>query len=153
MSADGSPEEDAEVAHLVDLYQGDAAKIMSRVENQLMILATRAQTLLSLAAVTITVTGFSGTNIAKSGPLASAAIVLGLVLVLVSAAITMTGILRVEWTTKLGSSGLDGAVRAAIRIRDQKTRAYSLALKFLIVGLALYVASVGMLLLGALTGS
>ncbi len=145
-------EEDAEVAHLVELYQGDAAKIMARVESQLMILATRAQTILSLAGITITVTGFSGASIAKTGRLASAAIVAGLVLVLVSAAITMTGILRVEWTTKLGGAGLDDAVRAAIRIRDSKTVAYSRALKLLIVGLALYVASVAMLLLGALAG-
>lgn len=150
MSAAPPNDEDVEVAHLMELYQGDATKIMARVESQLMILATRAQTLLSLAGITITVTGFSGASIAKTGPLASAAIVAGLVLVLISAAITMSGILRVEWTTKLGGTGLDGALRAALRVRDQKTQAYSLALKFLMVGLSLYVASVAMLLLHAL---
>lgn len=142
-------EEDAEVAHLVELYRGDGPQIMARIESQLMILATRAQTLLSLAGITITVTGFSGANIAKSGRFAAFAIVGGLVLVLVSAAITISGILRVEWTTRAPPGPLETAVRSALRIRDQKTRSYSLALKFLIVGLALYVASVGMLLVGA----
>jgi len=143
--------EDGEVAHLVELYDGDAAKIMARIDAQLSILASRAQTLLSLAGITITVTGFSGANIAKSGKLASLSIVLGLVLVLLSAAVTMSGILRVEWTTRLGGRTLEQSIRAALGVRDQKTRSYSLALKLLIVGLALYVGSVGLLLAGALT--
>ncbi|HTJ81713.1 MAG TPA: hypothetical protein VL400_08300 [Polyangiaceae bacterium] len=152
MAPSSDSEEDIEVAHLLELYEGDAVKIMGRIEAQLSILASRAQTLLSLAGITITVTGFSGANIAKTGKLASTSIVLGLVLVLVSAAVTMNGILRVEWTTRLGRGTLEQSIRRAIAVRDQKTRAYSLALKVLIVGLALYVTSVGLLLTSALSG-
>lgn len=152
MAPSSDSEEDIEVAHLLELYEGDAVKIMGRIEAQLSILASRAQTLLSLAGITITVTGFSGANIAKTGKLASTSIVVGLVLVLVSAAVTMNGILRVEWTTRLGRGTLEQSIRRAIAVRDQKTRAYSLALKVLIVGLALYVTSVGLLLSSALSG-
>jgi hypothetical protein len=143
-------DEDDEVAHLIELYDGKGPAIMARIENQLMVLASRAQTLLSLAGITITVTGFSGANIAKSSKLASLCIVAGLVLVLLSAAMTIGGILRVEWTTRVPKGSLDNAIRSALRTRDQKTLAYSRALKVLIIGLSLYVASVVLLLVGAL---
>lgn len=140
-----------ELEHLLDLYGHDGPAIMGRIESQLMILATRAQTLLSLAGITITVTGFSGATIAKSGVVASLCIVAGLVLVLLSAAMTIHGILRVEWTTRVRKGPLEEAVRFALRTRDRKAKAYSAALKVLIVGLTLYVASVVLLLVGALT--
>jgi len=139
-----------EVEHLLRLYDRDAAKIMSELQAQLSILASRAQTLLSLAGITITVTGFSGANIAKTGPLAATLLVAGLVLVLVAAAIAMNGILRVHWTTSLPPCELHEAVRAAIDVRDVKTRRFDLALRFLVVGLSLYVSSVALLLLGNL---
>jgi hypothetical protein len=138
-----------EVEHLLHLYDRDAAKIMSELQSQLSILANRAQTLLSLAGITITVTGFSGTSIAKAGPAAAALIVLGLVLVLMSAAIAMNGILRVRWTTSLAPCELADAVRVTIAVRDHKTRRFDLALRLLVVGLGLYVSSVGLLLVGS----
>jgi hypothetical protein len=141
---------DEEATHLLALYQGDAAKIMGAIERQLAILAGRAQTLLSLAGLTITVTGFSGANIARSGRLSASLLVAGLVMVLLAASLAMAGILRVEWTTSMKPTPLDQAVRTALSIRNEKTRAYSRALALLIAGLALYVSSVGLLLLGNL---
>ena len=129
------------------LYAGDAANIMGRIESQLSILASRAQTMLSLAGITITVTGFSCANIARSGSVAAALLVSGLVIVLLSAAITMAGILRVRWTTHLAPCPTEEAVLYALLMRDEKTKVYSVALAMLIIGLALYVSSVGLLLL------
>jgi hypothetical protein len=133
--------------HLIQLYEGDAPNIMGRIDGQLAILASRAQTLLSLAGITITVTGFSGAAIARSGTAAAIMLVAGLVLVLVAAALTMWGILRVRWTTSMRPCALPEAVDYALAMRDRKTAAYSRALLLLILGLALYVSSVGMLLL------
>jgi hypothetical protein len=138
-----------ECAHLIELYEGNAALIMNRIESQLAILASRAQTMLSLAGITITVTGFSGANIARSGHTAALLLVFGLFIVLCSAAITMGGILRVRWTTNLAPCTLQAAVTHALQMRDNKTRVYSAALAMLIVGLALYVSSVAMLLIGS----
>ncbi|MBI2392989.1 MAG: hypothetical protein HYV09_25625 [Deltaproteobacteria bacterium] len=139
-----------EVEHLLQLYDRDAAKIMSELQSQLSILANRAQTLLSLAGITITVTGFSGANIARTGRVGASLLVLGLVLVLVAAAIAMNGILRVRWTTSLPPCSLAESVRAAIDVRDLKTRNFDLAMTLLVVGLTLYVSSVALLLLGNL---
>jgi hypothetical protein len=135
-----------EVAHLMKLYGGNAAQILARIDGQISILATRAQTMLSLAGITITVTGFSGTTIAKSGPWAARLLVMGLVIVLVSAAFTMWGILRVKWTTSMRPCEVEEAIHYALQRRDEKTSVYSRALLLLIVGLALYVSSVAFLI-------
>jgi len=139
-----------ETNHLLQLYGNDAAKIMSQLQSQLSILANRAQTLLSLAGITITVTGFSGANIARTGRLSATLLVGGLVLVLASAAIAMNGILRVRWTTQLPPCELEDAIRATLEVREMKTRNFSLALRLLVIGLTLYVSSVALLLLGNL---
>jgi hypothetical protein len=138
-----------ECAHLLQLYAGHAPTIMNRIENQLAILASRGQSILSLAGVTITVTGFSGANIARSGPAAAALIVSGLAFVLVSATLTIAGILRVRWSTSVAPCSLEAAVTHALSIRDSKTRVYGVSLALLVVGLAQYVISVGLLLLGS----
>jgi hypothetical protein len=135
-----------EIAHLLKLYDHRAEPIMARLEGQLSILATRAQTLLSLAGLTITVTGFSGASIARSGTVAMWLCVSGLITVLISAAMTILGILRVEWTTQMKPCELPEAIDHALALRDAKTRAFSRALVVLVLGLGLYVSSVTMLL-------
>lgn len=141
-----------EADHLLALYAGDAAQVMGRIEQQLSILATRAQTLLSLAGITVTVTGFSGASIARTGRLAAGLAIAGLVTVLLSAALTIRGILRVRWTTSLPPCSLRDALLAALELRDDKTRTYSQALGLLVFGLTLYVASVAFLLFAAAPG-
>jgi hypothetical protein len=138
---------DDEARHLIQLYDGDAGKIMTRLEGHLTILSARAQTLLSLAGITITVTGFSGASIARSGRPAAILLVSGLVLVLVAASMAMRGILAVRWTTSIPPCSLEEAIHAALDVRDAKTHAFSRSLGILILGLSLYVASVAYLLL------
>jgi hypothetical protein len=136
-----------ETQHLLQLYERDAAKIMGEIRSQLGILAARAQTLLSLAGITITVTGFSGANIAKTGVLGASLLVTGLILVLSAAAIAMTGILRVQWATAMAPCPLEDAIRAALAIREEKSRRYDLSLRLLVIGLTLYVSSIAILLM------
>jgi hypothetical protein len=137
-------EEEAE--HLLTLYENDAAKIMDILHAQFTNLTSRAQTLLQLAGLTITVTGFSGTSIARSGPLAAWLAVSGLIIV-VAASLSMGGILRIRWMTQLTPTSLRETLIYAIEMRDSKTRIFGRSLALLIVGLALYIGSVAMLLL------
>ncbi len=145
-----NPGEEAD--HLLGLYGGDAPKVMALLEQQLSSLANRAQMLLQLAGLTITVTGFSGASIARSGRLAAILVVSGLVVVLVGASLSMGGILRIRWTTQLAPCPPREAIVEVIALRDKKTRAFSRSLVLLIVGLALYIGSVALLLLGNLPG-
>jgi hypothetical protein len=137
-----------EADHLLALYDADAAKILSVLEKQLANLTSRAQTLLQLAGLTITVTGFSGASIAHTGHLAAILVVSGLVLVLVAASLSMGGILRIRWITQLAPTTLRETIISAIEMRDAKTRVFGRSLALLIVGLFLYIGSVGLLLLG-----
>jgi hypothetical protein len=141
-----------EADHLLALFGGDGARVFQLIQGQLTQLASRAQVLLQLAGLTITVTGFSGANIARSGTLAAILVVSGLVIVLVAASLSMGGILRVRWVTQLAPCPARDAIIAALEMRDRKTRAFSRSLALLIVGLALYIGSVSMLLLGNLPG-
>lgn len=139
-----------ETEHLLALYDGDATRVLALVDGQLQSLAARAQTLLSLTGITITVTGFSGANIAKTSVAAAVLIVAGLVFVLVGAALCIGGILVVRWTTQIAPCPPRDAVLYALENRDRKTLAYGRALTFVILGLSTYVASVALLLLNAL---
>jgi hypothetical protein len=141
-----NPSEEAD--HLLEIYNNDASRVLSMVQGQLTNLAGRAQMLLQLAGLTITVTGFSGANIARSGLLAAVLVVSGLVVVLLGASLSMGGILRVRWTTQLAPCPARDAIIHAIEMRDAKTRAFARSLALLIVGLCLYIGSVAMLLLG-----
>lgn len=141
---------DEEAEHLMTLYRGDGPAIMAMLSGQLSMLAARSQTLLSLAGITITVTGFSGASIARSGRLAALLLCSGLVLVMVSASFAIAGILHVEWITNTKPIPLVDAVRLGLHRRDAKTRRYRWSIGFLVIGLSLYVASVVFLLLGNL---
>ncbi len=138
-----------EAAHLLALYARDPARVMATVESQLGVLAGRAQTLLSLTGLTITVTGFSGASIAHTSTTAAVLIVSGLVLVLLGAAQCIGGILAVRWTTSLVPCSLEAALLYALARRDEKTRAYMRALYLVVAGLSAYVISVSLLLLSA----
>lgn len=139
-----------EADHLLQLYGNDAPRVLAVLQTQFISVTSRAQMLLQLAGLTITVTGFSGASIARSGRLAAILVVSGLVVVLVAAAHSLGGILRIRWTTQLAPCPPRDAIIAAIRMRDDKTRVFSQALVLLIVGLALYIGSVALLLLGNL---
>ena len=139
-----------EADHLLQLYQGDASKILAVIQGQLTNVASRAQMLLQLAGLTITVTGFSGASIARSGRVAAILVVSGLGVVLLGASHSRGGILRIRWTTQLAPCAPRDAIISAIRMRDEKTGVFSRSLALLIVGLALYIGSVSLLLLGNL---
>lgn len=138
-----------EADHLLAMYDSDAGKIMGILHGQLTNLTSRAQMLLQLAGLTITVTGFSGANIARTGRLAAWLAVSGLVLVLVAASLSMGGILRIRWVTQLAPTSLRESIIYAIEMREAKTRVFGRSLALLIVGLALYICAVSLLLLGS----
>ena len=150
MTARRANNAEEEADHLLQLYGNDAPQILSILQAQFMSVASRAQMLLQLAGLTITVSGFSGHNIARSGKLAAILVVSGLVVVLLAASHSLGGILRIRWMTQLAPCSPREAVIAAIRLRDDKTRVFSRSLALLIVGLALYIGSVALLLLGNL---
>lgn len=134
---------DEETLHLMELYGGDHVAILNLIAGHFTILATRSQVLLQLAGITISITGASGANIAKAGHLPAVLLISGMTTILFAASIVMIGILRVKWNSSLPPCSPEVAIKAALTMRDAKTRAYSGALALLVAGLTLYLAAIG----------
>ncbi len=142
-------EQTSEAEKILELAGGDRLKAFELVEKQLSVLVLRTQVMLSLSGIVITVTGFSGRNIAETSLLARASVVSGLFVVLAAAAVAVTGVLRLRWLTQeLGGETLVMLARL-LAIRDRKSRFLSLALGLFVTGFALYCFAVAQLLIAA----
>lgn len=131
-----------ELAYLKELYAGQSEKILAAITNAYDVLQARAQLLLSLVAVVLTITGFSGPTIAHSGRLSMICIAVGLGFVLVSAVLILAGPLQLRWATQWRSESLDESLVALLRRRNARTRKYHIAFALLVIGLSGYVGSV-----------
>ena len=139
---------DRELEAIVSLTQGDPIKSYQIVEHQLSVLVVRTQVLLSLSGIVITVTGFSGRAIAQTSPLARILISSGIGIVLLSAAVAITGVLRLKWLTEMGGDWRT-MLRRGLETREAKTRWLSAALTLFVVGFGCYVGAIIQLLLAA----
>lgn len=135
-----SPEKEAKV--LRERYENLAA-CHGIIARQFDVLQTRTHMMLTLATLTLTITGFSGPKIAASCLFSRYTMVMGLVCVLVSIIVTLMGTLRIRWLTQLGvKDGAGDVLAGMIAYRNRKTRLFRVELIFLVVGLTLYVSSV-----------
>ncbi len=126
---------------------GGWAAVMQRLEAQMNVLHGRTQVLLTLCGVVVTVTGFSGRIIAGTSLLAKVSIITGLALVLAAAAVGVFGVLPVKWLTQQPGHDPRGWLLNVLAYRDRKTGAYRWATALLLLGLAVYVASIALMLL------
>ncbi len=135
-----TPEE--ELAYLKEIYgEGQPGQLIEILTDSFNVLQNRAQMLLSLITITLTITGFSGPGIARSSLTARIAIASGLIFVLVSALILMAGPLRLNWCTRTREGSLDESLIELIVKRNQRTDRYHTAAVTLVIGLVGYVSS------------
>lgn len=131
-----------EARAILDLCEGSKFKAFSVVEGQLTVLVQRAQVVLSLSGIVITVTGFSGRAISETSLLARVGIVSGLFLVLFAAAAAVWGVLRLSWFTQTLQDDILTTLRAGIALRDRKSRSLRVALALFIAGFTLYCTAI-----------
>lgn len=122
--------------------QGGLKAALDMLMTQFTVLQTRAQSLLTLATLALTITGFSGPRIASAGAFSRNALAVGLTLVLISVALVLTVGLRVRWVTQFRGATDEERLVSIIAYRDAKTRALARQLVLLVTGLAAYVAGV-----------
>lgn len=139
MSVPLDPEREA--AAILAMYQGDLAKALDVLARQFTVMQTRSQLLLTLATITLTITGFSGPRIAASGLAARWCMGLGLVLVLAGVLVLLVG-LRIRWSTQFAGGEAQTVVVQALRYRNAKMRGYLEQMTLIGAGIAFYVASV-----------
>ena len=130
-----------ELAYLREIYGKNDDKILSWITGAYDILQARSSLLLSLVAVVLTITGFSGPTIAASGTFSKICIGYGLCFVLISSVLTLAGPLQLRWATQWRGDSLDESLTNLIRRRNARTLKYHIAFGFLVVGLTGYVGS------------
>lgn len=116
--------------------------LFTRLTDTLNQLQSRAQMLLSLITITLTISGFSGPQIARSDSLAKYSIIVGITFVLMSAIVLLSGPLRLTWVTKIKWENDDQVLIRLIKIRNKRTQRFYLASVLLVIGLLSYVTSV-----------
>ena len=121
-------------------------RLLQHMSDQMTVLQNRAQVLLALCAVTITVTGFSGRLIAGTSPTAKVMVIVGLGLVVLAACICVFGVLTVKWLTLIPGDNEEAWLEQTLCYRNRKTTAYRVATVVLLIGLLTYGYSVAMML-------
>jgi len=132
---------DEELVYLKEVHGNDYSKIFSVIISQFDVLQSRAQMLLGLVAICLTITGFSGPQIAQSSTGAKVLLTLGLCGVLAAAIILVLGPLQLRWGTQRRAGSVDESLVAQIERRNTRTTKYHVASAVLVVGLAGYMGS------------
>ncbi len=136
-----TPEE--ELGYLLEIHGDDNySKVFDVLVKQFDVLQSRAQLLLGLMTISLTITGFSGPKIAASSTFSRVSIAYGLAFILVSAVLILMGPLQLRWGTRRCKETIQDSLVHLIVRRNERTTKYHLASFFLIVGLTGYVGSV-----------
>jgi hypothetical protein len=136
-----------EAEHILKLCLGDHLRAFELVERQLGVLVLRAQVMLSLCGIVITVTGFSGRAIAETSHAARISVAAGIFMVLAAAAVAIWGVLRLRWLTQeIDDEPLVTLLRG-LEVRDRKARNMRVAATIFVIGFGLYCAAIAQLLI------
>lgn len=131
-----------ELAFMKEIHGADDyAKLFAVVKDAFALIQTRAQMLLGLATICLTITGFSGPRMAQSNAYSRFFIAFGLSFVLASVIAIVVSPLRLRWITAWRGDSLDETLLENLKRRDSKTLFYRIATALLMIGLTGYVLS------------
>lgn len=135
-----SPEEELEF--LKEIHgDGEPSKLFNALKDAFSLLQTRAQMLLGLATICLTITGFSGPRMAASNGWSRFFIGFGLTFVLLSVMALVAGPLRLRWMTAWKAGDMERTLLLHIRQRNVRTLFYRVAMILLLIGLTGYLLS------------
>ena len=139
-----TPDPDSEARELLALHGGgrDAlARAFDLLSRQFLVIQHRSQLLLTLATITLTITGFSGPKMAESGPAARIGLVAGLIFVLLAIVLLLAN-LRIRWLTHFIGPDPQRSLVEVLRYRNAKTSWYLVQIVLLAIGLGCYVGAI-----------
>ncbi|MCA9520600.1 MAG: hypothetical protein KC609_06495 [Myxococcales bacterium] len=131
-----------EATRLGRIFQGREEQLITLLANQLSVLKAKATSFLSLCGIAVTVTGFSGAHMIRAGHLSSAALVLGIFLILVAAVLSLRSLMAIRWVTQDLQDDLAQMAAQVIRRRNAQQHVLVLAGRFVAIGLGAYLVSV-----------
>lgn len=123
-------------------YHHDWTQVINSLNSNFQTLQNRTQMILTLATLTLTITGFSGPKIAGSSVFSSVCMIGGLVFVLSSILMALVGTVRISWLTQIKAEGQEVLLARMITERNHRTLLFRWMLILLVIGLTLYVGSV-----------
>jgi len=136
-----------EAKEISEYFQGNKIEIYKMFDSQFQVLYLRSQTLISLAGIVITVTGFSGKIIAATSFWSRIFIVVGLFFVLLAGMLAIWGIIRIRFISQWYESDLDLFITNLLKNRNRKAQYFIFSMISLILGFTLYVISISMMLM------
>ena len=131
-----------EARRLHALFASQPAQLVQYLANQIHTVKTYAQVLVGLCGLTITVTGFSGAHMIRSGSTAAGLMVAGIALVMVGLVVCIRTITALRWVSQDLRDDLIETATIVIGRRNQQQRAVALASVCVAGGLAFYLAAV-----------
>jgi hypothetical protein len=134
---------------LVKLYDSNRQELLLLLSNQLSVLKSQAQMLLGLCGLAITVTGFSGHNMVRAGPVATGFMIGGISVIFVAILLTLRALSGIRWVTQDLGPDLSRTVSIVLGRRDEQQRALERAARAVALGLGAYTVAV---ILAALRG-
>ncbi len=141
-----------EEANMLLKYLPDWPQVMQLLTSHFQTLQLRTQIILTLATLTLTITGFSGPKIAASNIYSKLNMIGGLVFVLSSIVVALIGTLKINWLTQIKADGQKELLIAMIVERNKRTGLFRVMLCLLVVGLSMYVGSVILFLMIGMNG-
>mmetsp|Transcript_11079 Transcript_11079/g.26886 ORF Transcript_11079/g.26886 Transcript_11079/m.26886 type:complete len:289 (+) Transcript_11079:125-991(+) len=127
---------------LAKIYADNIPGLITMFANQLDHVKNEAQTILGLAGLAITVTGFSGGNVIKAGGIASGFLVGGICLIWISGVIAMWSITDIKWITEMLDPELNRMCHNVTTRRNRFQTNLIISTVFLGAGLFCYLAAV-----------
>jgi hypothetical protein len=131
-----------EARRLHQLFADQPAQLVQYLSHQIATVKTYAQILVGLCGLTITVTGFSGAHMIRSGSLAAVLMVSGIGLVMIGLIVCIRTITVLRWVSQDLEDDLIATAARVIERRNRQQRTVSIAALFVAGGLACYLAAV-----------
>ncbi len=131
-----------EARQLNRLFAAQPIQLVQYLGNQIATVKTYAQVLIGLCGLTITVTGFSGAHMIRSGSTAASLMVAGILLVVIGLVTCIRTITRLHWVSTDLRDDLAETTLVVLHRRNRQQRAVSVAAIFVAGGLGCYLAAV-----------
>ena len=131
-----------EARNLNRLFADQPIQLVQYLGHQIATVKTYAQVLIGLCGLTVTVTGFSGAHMIRSGSAAATLMVAGIGLVVIGLVTCIRTITRLHWVSQDLGEDLAATTVVVLQRRDRQQRAVSIAAVFVAGGLCCYLAAV-----------
>jgi hypothetical protein len=131
-----------EARRIHQLFADQPSQLIVYLAGQIATVKTYAQILVGLCGLAITVTGFSGAHMIRSGSLASTLMICGISLVIIGLIVCLRTITALRWVSQELRDDLVETAAVVIERRNRQQHAVTTAAMFVAGGIVCYLGAV-----------